>query len=131
MFIGGAPIVWAGPVDNWLKALDRITALEPEHVVPGHGRLTDLSGVMVGAFAWMTAVLVEGIYSAWAVRSTVATHRLGIGQLGIRGGRMAVVGRRDGAADGPGGFLTPASAFGGAIIDRLTARAGLTFEVET
>lgn len=36
-------------------------------------RLTDLSGVMVGAFAWMTAVLVEGIYSAWAVRSTVAT----------------------------------------------------------
>ena len=35
------------------------------------------------------------------------------------------------AADRPGGFLTPASAFGGAIIDRLTARAGLTFEVET
>ena len=36
----------------------------------------------------------------------------------------------DEAADRDGGVLTPASAFGGAIIDRLRARAGLSFEVE-
>ncbi|MEL7466472.1 MAG: saccharopine dehydrogenase NADP-binding domain-containing protein [Pseudomonadota bacterium] len=35
------------------------------------------------------------------------------------------------AAGRAGGVLTPASAFGGAIIDRLRARAGLTFEVES
>jgi short subunit dehydrogenase-like uncharacterized protein len=35
------------------------------------------------------------------------------------------------AADTPGGVLTAAPAFGGAIIDRLTANAGLTFEVES
>lgn len=29
----------------------------------------------------------------------------------------------------PGGFWTPASAFGGRLVDRLTAHAGLTFEV--
>ena len=35
------------------------------------------------------------------------------------------------AADTPGGVLTAAPAFGGAIIDRLTANAGLTFQVES
>ncbi|MEL6791849.1 MAG: saccharopine dehydrogenase NADP-binding domain-containing protein [Pseudomonadota bacterium] len=35
------------------------------------------------------------------------------------------------AKDREGGVLTPASAFGGAIIDRLRARAGLTFKVES
>lgn len=34
-------------------------------------RLTELNGVMVGACAWMTAVLVEGVYSALAVRPTL------------------------------------------------------------
>ncbi|MGB0853623.1 MAG: saccharopine dehydrogenase family protein [Pikeienuella sp.] len=36
----------------------------------------------------------------------------------------------DEAADAPGGVLTPAPVFGNAIIERLRARAGLTFEVE-
>ncbi|UWR26499.1 saccharopine dehydrogenase NADP-binding domain-containing protein [Sulfitobacter sp. S223] len=35
------------------------------------------------------------------------------------------------AADAPGGVLTAAPVFGAAIIDRLTANAGLTFEVES
>ena len=34
------------------------------------------------------------------------------------------------AAETEAGFLTPAKAFGGAIIDRLVKRAGLTFEIE-
>ena len=34
------------------------------------------------------------------------------------------------AAGAPGGVLTPAPVFGGAIIDRLRANAGLTFDVE-
>jgi cyclase len=36
-FIGVTPVIWAGPVGNWLQALDTIAALEPEVVVPGHG----------------------------------------------------------------------------------------------
>jgi glyoxylase-like metal-dependent hydrolase (beta-lactamase superfamily II) len=39
LFIGGTPIVWAGPLANWIAALDRILALEPAVVVPGHGPL--------------------------------------------------------------------------------------------
>ena len=45
LFIDGTPIIWAGPVANWLAACDRIIDLEPEVVVPGHGPITDPSGV--------------------------------------------------------------------------------------
>jgi len=36
-FNGVIPIMWAGPVDNWLAALDRIEGLGAEVVVGGHG----------------------------------------------------------------------------------------------
>ena len=37
LFHGGHPIVWAGPVDNWIAACDAILAMDPAVVVPGHG----------------------------------------------------------------------------------------------
>jgi glyoxylase-like metal-dependent hydrolase (beta-lactamase superfamily II) len=45
LFIEGTPIIWAGPVSNWLAACDLIEALDPAHIVPGHGPLTDIAGV--------------------------------------------------------------------------------------
>lgn len=45
LFIDGTPIMWAGPVANWIKACDKIIALQPEVIVPGHGPLTDIAGV--------------------------------------------------------------------------------------
>jgi cyclase len=39
LFHGGHPIVWAGPVANWIAACDRVLALRPSVVVPGHGPL--------------------------------------------------------------------------------------------
>ncbi len=45
LFIGGAPIVWAGPLSNWVKACDLILGMDVETVVPGHGPVTDKSGV--------------------------------------------------------------------------------------
>lgn len=45
LFIGGTPIMWAGPVGNWLAAADRILALGAVNVVPGHGPMTDAAGV--------------------------------------------------------------------------------------
>ena len=45
LFIGGAPIVWAGPLENWIAACDLISALDVETVVPGHGPVTDKAGV--------------------------------------------------------------------------------------
>jgi cyclase len=44
-FIGGHPIVWAGPVGNWIKACDLILGWDVEIVVPGHGPVTDKDGI--------------------------------------------------------------------------------------
>ena len=38
-FVGVTPVMWVGPVANWLAAIDTIAALDPEVVVPGHGPL--------------------------------------------------------------------------------------------
>jgi glyoxylase-like metal-dependent hydrolase (beta-lactamase superfamily II) len=44
LFIEGTPIMWEGPVENWIAACDRIESLGAAVVVPGHGPITDRSG---------------------------------------------------------------------------------------
>jgi len=46
LFIGGHPIMWAGPTSNWLRACDRILAMDVDVIVPGHGPITDKQGVI-------------------------------------------------------------------------------------
>ena len=45
LFIEGHPILWAGPVKNWINACDRIISMKVDFVVPGHGPVTDNRGV--------------------------------------------------------------------------------------
>lgn len=45
LFIEGHPILWAGPVKNWINACNRIIAMQVDFVVPGHGPVTDNRGV--------------------------------------------------------------------------------------
>jgi cyclase len=45
LFVEGTPIMWAGPVGNWIAACDTILALDCETIVPGHGPVTDKRGV--------------------------------------------------------------------------------------
>lgn len=56
LFIGGAPIVWAGPLENWVAACDLMLGLDVETVVPGHGPVTDKTGV-VAVRDYLTTVL--------------------------------------------------------------------------
>ncbi|MFK8019373.1 MAG: MBL fold metallo-hydrolase [Pseudomonadales bacterium] len=49
LFIDGTPIIWAGPVSNWIAACDRILQMDAEHIVPGHGPITDKKGVQAVA----------------------------------------------------------------------------------
>ncbi len=44
LFIDGTPIVWAS-LSNWITACDRILELDPSVLIPGHGPVTDTSGV--------------------------------------------------------------------------------------
>jgi cyclase len=45
LFMNVHPAIWAGPMQNWLKACDLILSWDVDVVVPGHGPVTDKSGV--------------------------------------------------------------------------------------
>ena len=45
LFVEGHPVMWAGPVANWIAACDHLLALPVDVVVPGHGPVTDKRGV--------------------------------------------------------------------------------------
>ena len=45
LFVDGTPIMWIGPVGNWIKACEMIEAMDVEIIVPGHGPVTDKKGV--------------------------------------------------------------------------------------
>jgi cyclase len=45
LFVGGHPVVWAGPIANWIAACDTILSWDVETIVPGHGPITDKTGV--------------------------------------------------------------------------------------
>ena len=45
LFINGHPIIWAGPIGNWIKACQLMLDLDVETIVPGHGPITEKNGV--------------------------------------------------------------------------------------
>jgi cyclase len=45
VFVQGTPIMWAGPLANWLRACDVLCELDVDTFVPGHGPITDREGV--------------------------------------------------------------------------------------
>lgn len=99
LFIDGTPIMWAGPVANWIDACERIAALEPEVVVPGHGPITDVRGALAvrdylvyvrdetrkrydaGLSAREAALDIQlGDYSAWLDSERIAVNVLSLYQ---------------------------------------------------
>ncbi|MDA1073270.1 MAG: MBL fold metallo-hydrolase [Proteobacteria bacterium] len=58
LFIEGHPIIWAGPVNNWVKACDYMLGLEVETIVPGHGPITDKRGVQA-VRDYLTYITIE------------------------------------------------------------------------
>jgi 2-keto-4-pentenoate hydratase/2-oxohepta-3-ene-1,7-dioic acid hydratase in catechol pathway/glyoxylase-like metal-dependent hydrolase (beta-lactamase superfamily II) len=67
LFIGCTPIVWAGPIANWVAACDAMIALDAPIVVPGHGPITDPDGIRA----------VRG-YLAHVAEQTEAAYRKGL-----------------------------------------------------
>ena len=45
LFIEGHPIIWVGPIGNWIDACNYMLSLNVETVVPGHGPITDNRGI--------------------------------------------------------------------------------------
>jgi 2-keto-4-pentenoate hydratase/2-oxohepta-3-ene-1,7-dioic acid hydratase in catechol pathway/glyoxylase-like metal-dependent hydrolase (beta-lactamase superfamily II) len=67
LFIGCTPIIWAGPIANWITACDVMIALDAPTVVPGHGPVTDPDGIRA----------VRG-YLAHVAEQADAAHREGL-----------------------------------------------------
>lgn len=70
LFHQAHPVIWAGPVDNWVTACQTILDLDVETVVPGHGPLADKDGVRQ----------LQG-YLEWLVREGRARHEAGMSVL--------------------------------------------------
>ena len=45
LFVGGHPVIWSGPVGNWIKACDYILGLDVDIIVPGHGPIAEKPAV--------------------------------------------------------------------------------------
>ncbi len=95
LFHGGHPIVWAGPVANWIAACDRILALEPTVVVPGHGPLATATAVaeLKGYFEYLTTearVRFDGGLTPDGGRTRHRPRALrGVGRARAAGGQCA------------------------------------------
>lgn len=46
LFIESTPVMWQGPVANWIRACERIEDMDVDLIVPGHGPITDKHGVV-------------------------------------------------------------------------------------
>jgi cyclase len=46
VFLTNTPVIWSGPHENWIAAIDQILAMDIDTVVPGHGPVTDKKGVV-------------------------------------------------------------------------------------
>ncbi len=53
LFIESTPVMWAGPIENMLAALDQILAMDVDLIVPGHGPLTGKSGARMVKDYWL------------------------------------------------------------------------------
>ena len=52
LFIESTPVMWAGPVENWIAVLDRILDMDVDVIVPGHGPITDKNGIQQVKAYW-------------------------------------------------------------------------------
>ncbi len=86
VFHGGHPIVWAGPVQRWVDACDRMLALDPVVVVPGHGPIGDRQAIVDqrGYLAWLldegTPRLLGGLSPMDAARDLAGGPYAGWGE---------------------------------------------------
>jgi cyclase len=74
LFNGVIPIMWAGPVDNWIAALELIESLAPTAVVGGHGPVGGPAeiGVLKQYWTW----LAEQVGAAPAEAAPELSERL-------------------------------------------------------
>lgn len=82
LFIGGTPIVWAGPIERWIDVCDQILAMDVDTIVPGHGPVTDKDGVrgMKGYLEFVREKATELFHKG--VPAVEAAYQIDLGKYG-------------------------------------------------
>lgn len=76
------PIGWEGTFANWIAGLDRLVALAPETIVPGHGPLATVEG-LVELKSYLEYVYAEARTSYDAGLATIdAAKKIELGRFG-------------------------------------------------
>jgi len=66
LFVGVTPVMWAGPVVNWVVAIERLLGLDADTYVPGHGPVCGRDEA-------------EAVKRYWVWLEAAARHRFGLG----------------------------------------------------
>ena len=79
LFIDGTPLMWAGPVRNWINACEKIIGMDADVIVPGHGPVTDKAGVqrVVDYLAYIDAEARKRYDAGLGVREAALDIALG------------------------------------------------------
>jgi cyclase len=83
LFIGVTPIMWAGPLEGWTAALERLLELGAERLVPGHGPVCGPDEVrrLLDYWRWLDRAAGErldaGMSPAAAARELVLGEEIG------------------------------------------------------
>ncbi len=81
LFNGGTPIVWAGPVEGWIRACDAMQELGAEIVVPGHGPVTDVQTIrLIRDYLQYITAQAKEMFAA-GVPAAEAARRIPLGRF--------------------------------------------------
>nr|ART36796.1 D437 [uncultured bacterium] len=91
LFIEGTPIMWEGPIANWIGACDRMLAMDVDLIVPGHGPITDKRGVRaVKSYLEYITAEARKRYDA-GMNSVDAAHDIALGDYDSWGDAERIV----------------------------------------
>jgi glyoxylase-like metal-dependent hydrolase (beta-lactamase superfamily II) len=79
LFVGVTPIIWAGPLANWVAALERLLALGAERFVPGHGPVCGAAEVerLIEYWRWLDEAARQRLDSGMSPPDTARELVLG------------------------------------------------------
>jgi glyoxylase-like metal-dependent hydrolase (beta-lactamase superfamily II) len=79
LFIGVTPIMWAGPVDRWIAALELLLGLGAERFIPGHGPVCGADEVqrLIDYWRWLNRAASSRLEAGRSIAETARELVLG------------------------------------------------------
>lgn len=80
VFNGSTPVLWAGPLENWVASISKILELDAETFVPGHGPTCGREGVLKTQEYWEYAGRALRKYHEAGISARDAAYDIALGQ---------------------------------------------------